>query len=155
MKIVKLTNGKDCLVDDEDFEELNSFTWYEGTGGYAKRHKRINGKLTTIIMHRFISKCPENKIIDHINQNTLDNRKSNLRIADKSKNSMNRGKQKNNSSGYKGVYYDKRHNHYDSYITCNKKRTYLGSFKTAIEAAKAYNEAALIMHGKFSCLNEV
>lgn len=155
MKVIKLTNNKECLIDDEDFQSLSEFNWYEAPGGYAKRHKRINGKLTSIFMHRFLTNCPPDKIVDHINGNPLDNRKENLRIADKSKNAMNRGKQHNNTSGYKCVYFDKRNNTYDAYINIRKKRHYLGCFKSAKEAAIAYNNAAIKYHGEFAKLNEV
>jgi len=155
MKEIILTNGKICLVDDKDFDELSQFNWYETQCGYAKRHKRIEGKLTSIFMHRVVINAVKGQIVDHINRNPLDNRKENLRISDKSTNAMNRGKQKNSTSGYKCVYHDKRNNTFDAYITAKGKRKFLGSYKTAIEAAKAYNEFAIKLHGEFANLNEV
>jgi len=155
MKEIILTNGKVCLVDDEDFDELSKFNWYEATGGYAKRHKRIDGKLTSILMHRIIIGAEKGQIVDHANTITLDNQKINLRIADKSTNGMNRSKQKNNTSGYKCVYYDKKNETFDAFINVNGKRKFLGSYKTAIDAAKAYNKSAIELHGEFARLNEV
>jgi hypothetical protein len=106
-------------------------------------------------MHRILINCPKDKIVDHINRNTLDNRKENLRIVNKSQNAMNSKKQKNNSSGYRGIYHDKKDNSYDSFINKDGKRFYLGRYKNIIEAAKAYNEAAIKLHGKYAKLNEI
>lgn len=155
MKEIVLTNGKVCLVDDEVFDELSKFNWYEATGGYVKRHKRVEGKLTSIFMHRVVIGAEKGQTVDHINRNPLDNRKENLRIVNKSENAMNSKKAINNSSGYRGVYHDKRDNSYDAFINKDGKRIYLGRFKQIKEAALAYNDAAIRLHGKFASLNEV
>lgn len=107
-------------------------------------------------MHRFILGITDPKIqVDHINGDSLDNRKINLRLCSNSENSRNRGANKNNTSGYKGVRFRKEYGTYFATITVNRKEIYLGSFKTGKEAATAYNEAAIKYHDKFANLNEV
>jgi hypothetical protein len=94
--------------------------------------------------------------IDHVNKNTLDNRRSNLRVCTVSENQMNRGKQKNNSTGFKGVNVDKRckRKKYRAKIAANKKTYYLGNFEKLREAGAAYEKAARQRHGKFARVND-
>ena len=77
MKEIKLTKGKVAIVDNDDFEFLNIQKWYLSSHGYA-----VTGKSPHQYMHRIINKTPKNLLTDHINRNTLDNRKINLRNAD-------------------------------------------------------------------------
>lgn len=92
MKQIPLTQGKFALVDDEDFEQLNKWSWKLSTNGYAIRcpsnGKNENGgyKYTTVRMHRVVMKTPRHLEADHINANRLDNRKSNLRNITKREN---------------------------------------------------------------------
>lgn len=156
---IPLTQGYFATVDDEDFEYLSQWSWYvvkKSRNFYAVRGVLSKGKRKTIFMHREIMECDPNEIIDHINQNGLDNRKSNLRKCNKSQNSMNTKKRE--TSKYKGVYKDKgpgRIKRYKAHIHVNKKRICLGIFLTAEEAAIAYNDAALKYHGEFACLNQL
>jgi hypothetical protein len=93
--------------------------------------------------------------LDHHNGNKSDNRIINLRISTQAQNTKNRSKGKNNTSGYKGVYYNKINRKWIAQITINYKVKYLGSFDTAEQAAQAYNKAALEYHGEFAKLNEI
>lgn len=147
MKIIKLSRNKEALVDDDDYERLNQLTWNCNSKGYAVRQSYL---------HNEIIKAPKGLVVDHINGNPLDNRKCNLRIATKSQNKINSKKYTGNrTSKYKGVHYNKRDNIWLARIGINRKRIYLGSFKTEKEAALAYNEAALIYHKEFAVLNDV
>lgn len=147
MKEIILKSGEKALVDDEDYELLNKFKWQYQLG-YAVRNIKV-------YMHRDIIKTEEGLETDHINGNKLDNRKENLRKVTQSQNQANRKKGKNKSSIYKGVIWHKRRNHWLAQITINRKKIYLGSFNNEIDAAKAYNEAAIKYFGEFARLNEV
>lgn len=153
MKIIKLTQGKEALIDDDDYERVNKFKWQFHKKGYATHGYKIKGKCKKIRMHRFILQAPKNKQVDHINGNTLDNRKQNLRLCSHRENSRNTAKTKNKTlSRYKGV--SKTHRKYwRSYIVLNDKQIHLGYFKTEAEAAKAYNKKASDLFGSFARLN--
>lgn len=148
--IIICTNGEKVLVDKEDFELLNKRKW-KVRNGYPMCQLGPKGKQKRIMMHHYI--FPWAIMLDHIDGNKLNNQKDNLRAADKSLNGMNRGKPRNNTSGYKGVSWNKRDKYYETYITLNQIRYRLGYFKCKHEAAKAYNKAALKYHGKFARLN--
>ena len=94
-----------------------------------------------------------NDIVDHVNNNKLDNRKENLRIITRKQNSMNRTSAKNSSSKYIGVCFNKKHNKWQSYITVNKKQIKLGYFENENDAAKARNKATLKYFGEHGNLN--
>jgi hypothetical protein len=95
---------------------------------------------------------PADKLIDHKNKNKLDNRRSNLRICTNSENLMNRGKQRNNTIGHKGVSEDKRikRKKYRARITANKNTHLLGYFEKADEAGAAYKKSVKQYHGRFA-----
>lgn len=145
MKKIELTQGKFALIDDEYFDELSKYKW-SFDGNYASRSIRIgkvDGKYKTkkIYMHRLILNASNNEIVDHINKDTLDNRFENLRLATKTINGMNRGKNKNNTSGYKGVgFKSNRKNPWYARIVINGKVKFLGHFKTPKEASIIYEK---------------
>ncbi len=97
---------------------------------------------------------PKSKV-DHKNGNKLDNRKENLRLSTHSQNGCNRGKQVNNSSGLKGVTWNKERLAWHAQIGVRGKRIHLGYFSNPGLAAMAYNHAAIKHHGEFAKLNEV
>lgn len=101
---------------------------------------------------------PDGFVIDHKNRNRSDNRLENLRLSTQSQNSCNSPMKINNTSGYYGVSlfdYGNRKKKWRAYITSNKKRKGLGYFEDKTEAAKAYNVAAIELHGEFAKLNEI
>lgn len=113
------------------------------------------GQRGTIFMHRVILNTPLGYETDHSNGDGLDNRKENLRIATASQNKWNRNKYKNNTSGYKGVSWEKDRGRWRAYIILKTERIHLGYFNDKHEAARAYNAAAIKYHGEFACLNQV
>ena len=163
MKEIKLTRGLVALVDNEDYERVNQFKWQAMPvrgGYYAKRHVVMpDGKQVFIPMHRFIMLFPKDIEIDHIDHNTLNNQKYNLRICTFHQNRMNRKLNKNNKTGYKGVFISKRivrdktYSYIQAYIKVNNKSIYLGHYDTVENAAMAYDNAAVKYFGEFANLN--
>jgi hypothetical protein len=158
--MVKLiVKGREVLIDDEDYERVTHYSWRFDNHGYPKTQitQKINTDKKRIIirLHRFILNLTNKDkiLIDHINGNILDNRKSNLRSVTYQQNSMNSKIRKNNRSGYKGVTIDGKK--YRSRITMNRKIINLGTYSTKEEAAKKYNEAALKYFGEYARLNVI
>lgn len=159
MKIIFLNQNKIALVDDEDYEYLNQWKWsayLDHNKWYAIRTIKLeNNKQKQIKMHRLIMQAKENQEIDHEDGDGLNNQKYNLRIATHQQNLFNRGKNKNNTSGFKGVRLDKRVKlrPWQAIIKINYKWKHLGMYETAEEAAMAYDQAAKELHGEFANLN--
>jgi hypothetical protein len=153
MKLIPLTQGMFAKVDDEDYERINKYNWYFNNG-YASRQTRERTKLKRVFMHRFVMGCEKGKVIDHINQDRLDNRKSNLRVCSQKQNVCN---QKGRiPAKFKGVHNSmqnlKRYG-WMAIITTKNKSLYLGTFKCPTLAALAYDRAAHEYHGEFACTN--
>lgn len=150
VKEIPLTQGQIALVDDEDYEWLNQFKWNAMwrpgiQGYYATRSKYLgmkNGKSMkkTIRMHRLITNAPKGMVVDHMNHDTLDNRKLNLRICSQRQNCQNR--KDKTSSKYPGVDWCNTMKKWRSTIMINGKSRIIGYFREEREAAKAY-EATL------------
>ncbi len=146
-KEIQLTQGKVAIVDDEDFEYLNQWKWYANNNNgkfyVRKRFLLSNGKVSKVLMHRFIMKPNKDMVIDHLDGNPLNNQKTNLRICTQSENNKNRNCNINNRSGFKGVYWFERAKKWRTHIRNNKKIIYLGCYINIIDAANAYNAAAI------------
>lgn len=106
-------------------------------------------------MHRLIMDAKDGQKVDHINRNTLDNRKSNLRFVTQSQNMMNAVIRKTNTSGFKGVCFVSREGKWLATIWKDGKQKWLGYFKDKKDAAQAYNKAALELHGQYALLNKI
>lgn len=146
-KTIPLTQGRVVKVDSEDYNYLSKNKWLYDSG-YAKRHKKRPEK-GWIIMHRVIMNAPNNLHCDHINGDKLDNRKSNLRLCSNAQNMMNRPKQVNNKSGFRGVSWHKQRRKWRAYIKSNGKQIALGLYDSPEEASKAYQEVAKDLFGEF------
>ena len=146
-------------VDPADYEWLQEYEWFARIGVntfHALRYVPCaKGKKETLIyMHQDIIKVPKGMVVDHINHDGMDNRRTNLRAATRAQNLRNRKKYaKSGSSKYKGVNWNKQHKKWLCRITFDNKTLHLGYFRTEIEAAKAYDEAAKKYHAEFACLN--
>lgn len=151
MKSIPLTQGKIALVDDGDFEWLNQWKWCCSGDGYAKR---LDVGRKTILMHRIIAETPAGMDTDHINGDTLDNRRENLRVCSHHQNTQNRGINRNNVSGKKGVYWRKDMEKWRVVIKVNYQPIHVGYFDDLEEASRAYDEAAKKYRGEFARLNE-
>lgn len=153
-KIIPLPGGKEAFVDDKDYKELSKYNWHYDHGYASRNITRVSGS-KHVYMHRQILSFPEGMEIDHINLDRLDNRRENLRICTRTENSHNMPMLSTNTSGYKGVTWDKANNKWIAQIDVNKKHMNLGRFTDIIEAARAYNEAAIKHHGEFATTNLV
>lgn len=158
MKEIKLSQGMIALVDDDDYEKVNQHKWYARKNGkndayYALRWDNCSNK--HVRMHRALMEVTSELIVDHVNHNTLDNRKSNLRICNKTENCRNQRLRLQNTSGYKGVSYHKNHKKYEAKIKYNGKRLFLGYYETAKEAAISYNEKAKELFKEFAWINPI
>ena len=157
---IELSQGMVALVDDNDYEELAQHRWYahrEGRTYYARRHGPMaGGTWPTIRMHREIIDAPHGIQVDHINGDGLDNRRDNLRIATNLQNGANRThKQRGRTSRFLGVDWYSRLGKWRARIMINYKDTHLGYFDREVDAALAYNEAALQLHGEYASLNDI
>lgn len=156
MKMIPLSRSSSvAIVDDSAFEYLSQFGWFATARGYAGRSVMVNGKWKILLMHRDILNLKPGEFVDHINHNGFDNQSSNLRRCTFRQNMYNRRKRSHNTTGYKGVFFDKRRRHFFSYIIGEGGRKYLGSFPDSKSAALAYNKAAVLFHGQFANLNNL
>lgn len=143
-----------CEIDREDLPRVRAFSW-----SLVKSRKTIyamsSTSLIVIKMHRLILSFPEsNHVIDHVDNNGLNNKKSNLRTCSMIENSWNSGIHANNKTGFLGVTFNKKNQCFIAQIGFNKRKVYLGSFgKDPLRAAAAYNEAAKRFFGEFAKLN--
>lgn len=157
---IPLTQGKVALVDKRDLQRVSQFKWFYDKShtagdGYARTWLQRKHKRKSLRMHRFILGVEDSRTqVDHINGNTLDNRRSNLRIVSNADNAKNRRISKANTTGYKGVSYYKARGKYGAYIYSGGKNTFLGLYLTVEEAAAAYDRAAVEHHGKFARTNK-
>lgn len=151
MKKIPISRGLHVLVDDADYEFLMQWKW-SACGEhpiYAVRGYRVGRKTCPVKMHRQILGAPEGWIVDHINGNSLDNRKANLRLATPNQNAQNR--RVRNRLGFRGVYPEGKK--FRAYIQGNGRRVNLGIFTDPAEAARAYDAAARKMHKAYAVLN--
>ena len=148
---IKLNFGQVTIVDTADFDRLAKYKWRaqwskNTQSYYASGCKEAEG----LLMHRVILGLVKGDRLqgDHINRNTLDNRRENLRIATNTENQFNKDKQSNNKTGYKGVSLYK-NGLYRAGMTVNGKSKHLGYRKTPQEAYELYLAAAKERQGEF------
>ena len=155
---IYLGEGKLTILNSADYYRLKKFKWHvfacKGKF-YAERFALIKNTWTKrIFMHRQIMNAPKGKLVDHRNGDSLDNRRSNLRLATHSQNMMNRRKtKKKTSSKYLGLSRDKIAGEWKVQLCHYGKNIWVGRFKNEIDAAKAYDKAAKKYFGQFARLN--
>ena len=138
--------NKKFYIDKEEFDNIKKYCWREDAYGYAVTTRNRKN----IKMHKLITNTTKEEIIDHINNNPLDNRKSNLRICNAQQNVFNSSTPKNNTSGFKGVYWNKSKNKWEVKIGLNYKNIHIGRFADKEEAIKARVEAEKKLFGEYS-----
>lgn len=157
MALIPLTRGLFATVDDADAEWLGQWKWcadpVSAPCGKFRAVRSERAGVTRILMHRLILGAARGHIVDHIDADSLNNSRNNLRICSTAENSYNRRVHSNNKIGLKGVSYSQWR--FRSVIRVNGKQHFLGRFSTAHEAAAAYDAAAIRLHGEFARLNGV
>lgn len=154
---IPLTRGLVCKVDDQD-ADLAEHKWRAMTKGlpYVVRTVRENGRRVAVYMHVLImmrmagDKIEKGLQVDHVNGDQTDNRRSNLRLATRSQNLANSRLRSDNSTGFKGVHFNKAERRYIASISKQGRRHHLGYYDTAEEAHKAYLTAAQALFGEFA-----
>ena len=158
-----LSNNKHAKIDIEDYDLLKNFGWYDNGIGYVRTGVTLNGNFKRFYMHDFIMGCINEKydfvndkyVVDHINHDTYDNRKKNLRVITQSQNIMNSKLQKNNKSGISGVYFDDDYKKWMARITKNREVILLGSFENYNDAVEARRSAEEKYFGEYSYDNSM
>lgn len=153
VKEIILKGGHITLVDDEDYEILKSFKCHmseNAKNGHKYACCMINGR--SHYMHRIIANAPRGMVVDHINRNSLDNQKHNLRVCTQMENTQNKRVSKNNKTGFKGV--DFHRCKYRATIQIDGIKKHIGLFDTPQEAADAYDRTAVEHFGEFALTNK-
>ena len=162
---IKLGNGLWAKISEEDADVISLGSWTahaSKSGYYACMRKTMGGIRTRVWLHSLIMEeligrpLKKDELVDHINQDKLDCRRENLRMANRTQNNANKGKRSGQtSSKYKGVSFDKKRKKWRSYIVIDRKLKHLGLFNDEKDAARAYNKSAKEVFGEFSHTNTI
>ena len=161
MREIPLSQSKVARVDNADYDLVSQHTWSAVQGQntwYAHTNIRVNGKHTILVMHRLILglEPSDKKHTDHVDHNGLNNQRTNIRVCSRSQNAANSQKHKDGRCKYKGVCYNrgmKRVKRWWARIVVDYKTVSLGYFKTAEQAAMAYDLAAMERFGEYAYCN--
>jgi len=154
MPQIELTQGKYAIVDTADFEYLNQWKWYAIKARatfYAVRNVGRSPFQKRVWMHREIMNTPVEMDTDHRDGNGLNNQRRNLRVCTNTQNQANKSKQTNNTSGYKGVFWN--NEKWQARICVEGKKIHLGHFSNVEDAARAYDSAAKNLYGEYARTN--
>jgi hypothetical protein len=167
--LIQLTRGFSTVIDDSDYERLFDYwlsdgrliqfrvcdlKWHVHTPPHTQYARAGFGKTPRffIQLHRLLTEAPPDKIADHEDRNGLNNRRYNLRVVNATESRLNTRK-KTAKNTYRGVYWNQKEKRWYVRITMDRQTRWIGSFTDEIEAAKAYDEAAIRLHGEFAMLN--
>lgn len=148
----RVLRGWATVLNDDFGRELAEIPWSMNNKGYAVRKRHVNETgpervfLHRVIFEHYHGPMPAGLETDHIDRTPLNNTPDNLRAVTNTQNQANKGKQKNNTSGFRGVHWYKQCKRWGAAIRVNRHRIYLGAFLTAKEAAIAVNQAYAIHH---------
>lgn len=159
MSVIPLTKGRQTAVDYDDYDALRQIgSWCFSNSGYAVHYsKDVNGKRITLYMHRLVIQrsfgkpIPPDLQVDHIDQDRLNNRRTNLRFAYRNQNQAHKGVPINNTSGYKGVSWHA--GKYETRIKFFERRIYLGRYDDPLTAALVYDAASRFLYREFAGCN--
>ena len=158
MKKLELSRGKEALLDDEDYIIAKRYKWYAHyrRGKFYAATQLYDPATKTqslVSLHDVILWKPKGFIIDHINGDSLDNRRKNLRVCTYSENCQNTKIRKDNTSGVRGVNRKQGTEQWVARVSFKKKRFYLGTFDKKKDAIEAYNKKASELYGINAKLN--
>jgi hypothetical protein len=154
-KLIPLSRGAFAIVDDDDFEELSQYRWHLATTGYPRRDGgKVDGKKRIVSMHRQVLGLEHGdpRQGDHLDRNRLNCRRENLRICTPSENQCNKSFYSNNSSGFKGVSFNRIRENWQVHISAKGRRIGRGGFATAEDASEFYGLLVDMLHGSFGRL---
>jgi hypothetical protein len=158
MKLIPLTKGRFALVDDSDYPWLSQLRWCYSSDGYAVNYYRDEygiyhrRSMHRLIMARMLEQfVPPDLQVDHINHDRIDNQRNNLRLATRSQNQAYKKLQVSNSTGYKGVIWNR--SKWEVRIRYQGRKLYLGRYDDPIQAALVYDGAARLLYQEFAGLN--
>lgn len=140
-------------IDIEDYNKIKDLCWSENDQHYIISWT-LNRK-KAVRLHRFIlGLTSEDELVDHKNNNRYDNRKENLRLANKQLNGINRDANKNNLLGVKGISLSKSGKKYEAKIMIDGKNIFIGSYSTLEKAQKARQQAEIKYFGEFAYVKQ-
>ena len=131
-----------AIIDLDDIDKVKNHKWCLHGKGYVSSN-------SAGFLHRFIMNPPEGMAVDHINHNTLDNRKENLRICTLQQNNWNMNVRENNTSGHTGVCFDSRRNKWFAQIFVNGKHNFLGYYENKQDAINTRKQAEILYFGEY------
>lgn len=146
MKTISTKTGRNIIVDDDDYSILMEFRWFIATKRYAARMVKNGDKRAIIYLHRQIMNPKIGMVVDHINGDTLDNRRCNLRVCTQSDNLANQKIGKRNTSGAKGISFDKNRNKWVAQTHKNGKHIFIGRYFSKEEAIAAHSNIFQKIH---------
>ena len=152
-KQIPLNGDVATCVNDSDYERVLPFTWFLSGTGYAVGFVPVDGRFQLTYLHRFLMDAQPGQIVDHINGDSLDNRRDNLRLATPQQNGQNKRLSPLSTTGLKGVGWHRKRNKYHARIQLQGIRYHLGFFEDAETAAQAYDAAARTLFGEFAVCN--
>lgn len=146
--------GEKFYFDLDDYDKIKNYCWYTDSKGYIISHGDKKQGYKVVQMHMLVTNCKDGLLVDHINHKVYDNRKLNLRVVTNSQNQMNSSIRRDNTSGIKGVSFDKLTGKWIAYITINKEN-YRKEFETFEDAVKQREKWTEKHFGEFSYRNSI
>jgi hypothetical protein len=150
---IRLRGGVSTYLDDADYDRAKNYRWHKTQNGYAAGFVVEQGVRKRVYLHRWLLEAQPGQIVDHIDGNKLNNRRSNLRLVTRSQNQANRRHNRNSRSRYKGVTWHKRRGMWMARIQVRGRRITIGYFVDPLQAAYEYDAFARTFFGEYARVN--